>query len=85
VDISLDSLYKIIRYCNEPRTRNELMDFCRYKSAAHFKTNILNPLLSGGQIELTIPDKYSSPKQRYFVNLKNIIYIEILFENSCLL
>ena len=64
-DISLDRLYEIIRYCNEPRTRNELMEFCGYKSSAHFRINVLNPLLSGGQIELTLPDKPSSPKQRY--------------------
>ncbi len=53
-DISLEKLVKILEFCNEPRTRAELQEFCDYKSPSHFREKILAPLLAGGQLVLTI-------------------------------
>jgi len=64
-DISLSKLVEILEFCNEPRTRAELQEFCGYKSPSHFREKILVPLLAGKQLILTIPDKPNSPKQRY--------------------
>ena len=64
-DISLEQLVKILEFCNEPRTRTEIQEYCGYKSPSHFREKILAPLLKGGQLVLTIPDKPNSPKQKY--------------------
>lgn len=64
-DISLEKLIEILEFCNEPRTRSELQEFCGYRSPSHFREKILTPLLSGRQLVLTIPDKPNSPKQKY--------------------
>ena len=58
-------LSEILEFCSEPRSRRELQDFCGYKSAAHFRRRILKPLLEGGQLVPTIPEKPNSPLQRY--------------------
>ena len=63
--ISLEQLVNILEFCNEPRTRVEIQEFCGYKSSPHFREKILSPLLKGGQLILTIPDKPNSPKQKY--------------------
>ena len=65
IDISPSKLLEILKFCNEPKTRAELQVFCGYRSSAHFREKILGPLLAGGQLILTIPDKPNSPKQKY--------------------
>lgn len=64
-DMSLHKLVEILEFCNEPRTRAELQEFCGYKSPSHFREKILVPLLEGKQLILTIPDKPNSPNQKY--------------------
>jgi len=64
-DISPELLLKILEFCNVPRTRAEIMELCSYTSIPYFRRKILNPLIVGGQIVPTIPDKPNSPKQKY--------------------
>ncbi len=63
--LSIENFQKILDYCKIPRSRIELQEFCGYKSASHFREKILTPLITGGQLILTIPDKPNSPKQKY--------------------
>ena len=65
MDIGLEKLVEILEFCNEPRTRAELQEFCGYKSSSHFREKILAPLLAGKQLVLTILNKPNSPKQKY--------------------
>ena len=64
-EISPEDLLRILEFCNTPRTRNEIKVFCGYKSLSHFREKIMNPLLVGGQLVPTIPEKPNSPKQKY--------------------
>ena len=64
-DISPELLLRILEFCNTPRTRTEIKEFCGYKSPSHFREKIMNPLLAGRQLVPTIPDKPNSPKQKY--------------------
>jgi len=36
------------------------------KSRRYFREKILNPLIKGGLLKLTIPDKPTSPNQKYY-------------------
>lgn len=64
-DISLEQLVDILEFCEIPRSRAEIQERCGYKSATYFKNKILNPLIIGGQLVLTIPEKPKHPKQKY--------------------
>lgn len=65
--ISLDAvrLNALLDYCSEPRTRDEMQEFCGIKTREYFRKKILVPLIELGKINLTIPDKPRSPKQKY--------------------
>lgn len=53
----------ILRFCEIPSSRAEIQERCGYKSASYFKSKILNPLIIGGQLVLTISKKANHPKQ----------------------
>ena len=56
---------KLLLFCRTPRTKREMMSFCGLSSEAWFRAKILAPLLKDGNLCRTVPEKVSSPKQRY--------------------
>ena len=60
---------KLIRYCMEPRSRKEMMEFMGIASRVRFSKNYITPLLESGRLEMTIPDKPTSPSQKYKASL----------------
>ncbi|MCK5509476.1 MAG: hypothetical protein KAI50_13270, partial [Desulfobacterales bacterium] len=62
---------KILQFCLEPRSRDEIQSFLGIKNRDYFRKEILNPLIKEGKIAPTIPEKPSSPKQRYIATSKN--------------
>ena len=59
--------FLILEFCKTARTRGEIQSFLGLKHREHFRKDILNPLIKRGKLKLTIPDKPSSPNQRYIV------------------
>jgi len=57
---------KLLSFCVEPKTREEMQEFLGLKDREHFRSRILKPLLGKGLLKPTIPDKPTSPKQRYY-------------------
>ena len=55
----------ILAFCNVPRSRKEIAEYCGYKDIRSFAANYLRPLLDEGKLKLTIPEKPTSSKQRY--------------------
>ena len=43
-----------------------MQEFIKFSNREHFIKNILNPLIKGGLLKLTMPDKPTSPKQKYY-------------------
>ena len=55
----------IIQYCSVPRSTREILEHINYKYHPDAIAKMIKPLLSMGYLELTIPDKPNSPKQKY--------------------
>ena len=55
----------VIQYCSVPRSAREILEHINYKYHPDAIAKMLKPLLSMGYLELTIPDKPNSPKQKY--------------------
>ena len=56
---------KIVAFCAEPRSKAEIANHCGFKDTKYFTAHYLKPLLENGQLQMTIPGKTSSSKQRY--------------------
>lgn len=59
--------FEIMKFCEVPRTRQELIDFTG-KNKFHTINTVVKKLLDRGELMLTIPEKPKSPFQRYVVN-----------------
>ena len=73
--LSKDHL-KILKNCKDESSANELMTILKRSNKSKFKIAIINPLVSYGYLELTIPESPRSPIQKYrltnkFVRRKN--------------
>jgi ATP-dependent DNA helicase RecG len=55
----------LLKAAREPCTREALQAATRIKHRQHFLNAILKPVLSAGWLEMTIPDKPRSSKQKY--------------------
>ena len=56
----------LLEFCVIPRTRSEMQEFMDLVNRDYFRKNVLNPLIKGGLLKLTIPSKPTSPKQKYY-------------------
>jgi Fic family protein len=57
---------KIIEFCQIPRSRREISEFLGIKDRKYLK-EILDRLISKNLLQMTIPNKPTSPKQKYIV------------------
>ncbi len=60
----------------EAKTRVVLQEVAKIKNREHFYQHYLQPLLSAGLLERTVPDKPRSPKQRYVTTAAGRAMIE---------
>ena len=57
----------LILFCNTPRSRKEIADFLG-KTQYYVMQTVVNPLVGSGQLNMTVPDKPQSKKQKYYSN-----------------
>ena len=62
--------------------RSELQELLSIKNRDYFRTDYLNPAISQGYIELTIPDKPNSQNQKYRLTAKGIALKNSLTSNK---
>lgn len=60
-----DVQWLIVERTDTPRTLNDLLAITGYKQRPHFKAQHLQPLLAGGVLRMTVPDKPTSSRQKY--------------------
>ena len=56
---------RILGFCGEPKTREEIQVFVGIAHREHFRAKILKPLLESGKLRISIPDKPNSRNQKY--------------------
>ena len=61
-----DRTEEILKFCKSAKSRKEIQAFLGIKSRGYFIEKILNPLIKGELLKLTIPDKPTSPNQKYY-------------------
>ena len=60
-----ERLKMVLIFCKNPRSREDIQKYLKMKHRDNFKKQILQPLLKSELLKLTIPDKPSSPNQKY--------------------
>ncbi|MEE8585926.1 MAG: hypothetical protein V3T83_13850 [Acidobacteriota bacterium] len=60
----------------QPASRDELQQASGLADRKHFRMNYLEPLLTDGWLERSIPDKPRSPKQRYRITPIGLAVLE---------
>ncbi len=62
----VERIQKVINYCKKPKSSSEIMQLLNLTHREHFRSTILLPLLQQGVLQPTIPEKLTSPKQKYY-------------------
>ena len=57
---------RILEFCKTPKSREEIQAHIGIMDRKYFRDSILKPLLASGKILQTLPDKPTSPKQKYY-------------------
>ena len=65
-----EKVEQVLAFCVEPKNRDEIMNHLGLKHREHFRSDILLPMIEAGMLSLTIPDKPTSPKQKYVTKKK---------------
>ena len=56
---------QVLELAAKPRSLQELMEPSGRTNRTKFRDQVMAPLLKAGLVEMTIPDKPRSPRQRY--------------------
>ena len=70
IGLGVKEYARLMEFLSLPRTRQEIQEFCGYKSRDYFRKNILVPLIEAGTVDMTIPEKPQSSKQKYVKRTK---------------
>lgn len=65
-----EATQKLIDYCKEPRTLQEISDYLNFSDKYRMKRVYINPLL-GNILEMTSSENKNNPSQRYVTIAKN--------------
>ncbi|THB74084.1 MAG: hypothetical protein D6B28_02685, partial [Gammaproteobacteria bacterium] len=56
----------VLQFCVEPKSRAEIQQHLELKDREYLRKAILTPLIESGLLCLTLPDKPTSPKQKFY-------------------
>lgn len=66
----------LLAYFGEPKTSREIQDALGLRHRETFLDNYLTPMLENGLLDRTIPDKPTSPNQKYRLTAKGRAWLE---------
>lgn len=61
----VQSAETLLDFCKKPRSRKEIAAFLGLKTASYATDRYIRPMLEEGKLEMTIPDKPKSTRQKY--------------------
>lgn len=73
---------KIMVKAAQPKTIVELMKITGEKNRTRFRRDVIRPLFKNGVIEMTLPEKPNSSKQRYVVTEKGALVLKKIGETK---
>ena len=56
----------LLHFCKTPRSRKEIADFLKLKTASYAMQRYVTPLLESGQLKMTNPEHPGSRVQKYY-------------------
>ena len=82
-DINLTPrMIKILQFCITPRKRKEIFDNLNISNHPKNYSNNIEPLLENGLLVNTLPDKKTSPKQKYLTTDKGKLFLDQLIHSK---
>lgn len=63
---------KLLDFCSEPKSKAEIQQYMGIKSERYIRQKLIMPLLEKGLLYRTLPDKPSSPNQKYVAGKREI-------------
>ncbi|MBO5747448.1 MAG: putative DNA binding domain-containing protein [Muribaculaceae bacterium] len=67
ISLSWDEVERLFIALQEPKSMSELKNLYGWSNTTKFKVKFVNPLIEKQFVGMTLPDKPTSPKQRYFL------------------
>lgn len=64
--VTPQAIENLLEFCIQPKTRAEMQGFLNLSDRKYFREFVLKPLIEQGRLQLTEPDKPTSPKQKYY-------------------
>jgi hypothetical protein len=71
-----------IKLCTVPRSLTELQNNLGFSNRTHFKRKTLDPLIDGGLVNMTNPDKPKASNQKYAVSEGGFRLLEVWEKSS---
>jgi len=65
-----EKIKKLLEFCIEAKSRDEIQEYSGLKDRKYFRLEVLNPLLEQGLLHPTVPEKLTSPNQKYYSGKK---------------
>ena len=62
---STEMMNEVLAFCTQERSLTEIMSHLRLKHRNNAKSRYIDPLIEGGFLEMTIPEKPNSRNQKY--------------------
>ena len=62
---STETMNEVLAFCEQPKSLTEIMIRLGLKHRNNTKNRYINPLIEGGFLEMTIPEKPNSKNQKY--------------------
>ena len=60
-----DKEQSVLEFCQTPKSRQEIQQYLGLSDNEYVRKSIVKPLIDSGKLALTIPDKPTSPKQKF--------------------
>ena len=65
-NIECEVIIELKKYCETPRSLNEIVEYFKFPNRLFLKRHYLDNLLENKEIKMTLPDKPTSKNQKYY-------------------